>query len=84
MIALRGIALLNNSFRNVSDSDMESNRNCDSPQTLKQDAVMSRLIPNTENSPPKVLKRKAIYIDDDEVEETRGRLETMEIDGTEL
>jgi len=42
---------------------------------------MSRLVPNTEKSLPKVLKRKAMYIDDEEVEETRERLETMEIDG---
>jgi len=32
MIALHGIALLNNAFYNMSDLDMESNRNCDSPQ----------------------------------------------------
>ena len=59
-------------------------QDCDSPQTLEQDAVMLRLIPNMKNSPPKVLKQKAMYIDDKEVEETRERLETMEIDGTEV
>ena len=79
MIALCGVALLNNSFRNVSD--VKSNGNCDSPRKPEQEAVMSRLVPNTEKSLPKVLKRKAMYIDDEEVEETRERLETMEIDG---
>jgi len=46
---------------------------------------MSRLNPNPnpEIIQAKVLKRKAVYLDNEEVEETREKLATMEIDGRE-
>jgi hypothetical protein len=61
--------------------NITSNNN--SPEHSEQDALKLRLIPSTERSHVKILKWKALYIDDEEIEEARDGMESMELDNKE-